>query len=94
MIFKSSPAKTGEGKNVVTDHELISNLHRRMDSQDKLLLEIDRKVTAHMAESDTIRPALEELVTLWKGSKILIPALATLAAMIWAVVAWAKEHIR
>jgi hypothetical protein len=78
----------------MTDHELISNLHRRMDSQDRILLEIDRKITSHMAESDTIRPALEELVSLWKGSKILIPIMASAAAMIWAVIVWAKDHIK
>ena len=78
----------------MTDHELIANLNRRMDSQDRLLLEIDRKITSHMAESDAIKPALEELVSLWKGSKILIPILAGAVAMIWAVVAWAKEHLK
>jgi hypothetical protein len=78
----------------MTDHDMIANLHRRMDSQDRILLEIDRKITSHMAESDTIRPALEELVSLWKGSKILIPIMAGSAAMIWAVIVWAKEHLR
>lgn len=78
----------------MTDHELISNLHRRMDSQDKMLLEIDRKITAHVAESDTLRPALEELVSLWKGSKLLIPIMAGAAAMLWAIIAWAKDHIK
>jgi hypothetical protein len=78
----------------MTDHDMIANLHRRMDSQDRILLEIDRKITSHMAESDTLRPALEELVSLWKGSKILIPIMAGGAAMIWAVIVWAKEHIR
>ena len=78
----------------MTDHDLIANLHRRMDSQDTILREIDRKITAHVAESDSIRPALEELVSLWKGSKILIPILASMAAAVWAVVAWAKEHIK
>ena len=78
----------------MTDHELISNLHRRMDSQDKMLLEIRDKVNAHVVESDQIRPALEELVTLWKGSKLLIPLLAAGAAMVWAVIAWADKHVR
>jgi hypothetical protein len=78
----------------VTDHDLIANLHRRMDMQDKLLLEIDRKVTSHMAEWGIIRAALEELVSLWKGSKILVPMMATAAATIWAVVAWSKDHIK
>ncbi len=78
----------------MTDHDLIANLNRRMDSQDTILREIDRKITAHVAESDSIRPALEELVALWKGSKILIPILASMAAAVWAVVAWAKDHIK
>ncbi len=78
----------------MTDHELIANLHRRMDQQDKMLLEIRDKINAHVVESDQIRPALEELVTLWKGSKLLIPILASMAAAVWAVVAWAKDHLK
>lgn len=78
----------------MTDHELIANLHRRMDQQDKMLLEIRNKINTHVVESDQIRPALEELVTLWKGSKLLIPILASMAAAVWAVVAWAKDHLK
>ena len=78
----------------MTDHELISNLHRRMDSQDKLLLEIRDTMTAHIAEEKSVKPALDELISLWKGSKVLIPMLAGAAAMIWAVISWSKDHIR
>ena len=78
----------------MTDHELIANLHRRMDQQDKMLLEIRDKINTHVVESDQIRPALEELVTLWKGSKLLIPILASMAAAVWAVVAWANDHLK
>lgn len=60
----------------MTDHELIANIHRRMDSQDKMLLEIRDKINAHITDGDSIRPALDELVTLWKGSKLLIPILS------------------
>jgi len=74
----------------VTDHDLINNIHRRMDLQDDLLREIRDKVISQ----ETMKPALEELVTLWKGSKIMIPLLASAAAMIWAVVAWLKDHIK
>jgi len=74
----------------VTDHDLINNIHRRMDLQDDLLREIRDKVISQ----ETMKPALEELVTLWKGSKIMIPLLASAAAMIWAVVAWVKDHIK
>lgn len=78
----------------MTDHELIANLHRRMDQQDKMLLEIRDKMNAHVVESDQIRPALEELVTLWKGSKILLPIMAAAAATLWAVIVWAKDHVK
>jgi len=74
----------------VTDHDLINNIHRRMDLQEDLLREIRDKVISQ----ETMKPALEELVTLWKGSKIMIPLLASAAAMIWAVVAWLKDHIK
>ena len=78
----------------MTDHELIANLHRRMDAQDKLLMEIRDKMTAHLAAEEQVKPALDELVALWKGSKILIPILASCAAALWAVMAWAKDHIK
>ena len=74
----------------MTDHDLISNIHRRMDLQDDLLREIRDKVISQ----ETMKPALEDLVALWKGSKIMIPLLASAAAMIWAVVAWAKDHVK
>ena len=78
----------------MTDHELISNLHRRLDTQDKLLMEIRDTMTAHIAEEKSVKPALDELISLWKGSKILIPMLAGAAPMIWAVISWSKDHIR
>jgi hypothetical protein len=78
----------------MTDHEVIQNLHRRMDTQDKILLEIRDTITAHLATDATIKPALEELVTLWKGSKLLIPMMATAAVSLWAFWEWAKAHIK
>lgn len=78
----------------MTDHDLIQNIHRRMDSQDKMLLEIRDTMTAHIAADKEVKPAIDELVALWKGSKILIPLLASAAAMVWAVFAWAKDHVK
>lgn len=78
----------------MTERDLISNLHRRMDEQDRMLRDIDRKITGHMAEVNIIRPALEELVTLWKGSKILIPLLLTLGGAVAAAISWGKDHIK
>lgn len=78
----------------MTDHDLIANIHRRMDTQDTMLLEIRDKLNAHLASESEVKPALDELIALWKGSKILIPMLASAAAMVWAVVTWAKDHIK
>ena len=74
----------------MTDHELINNIHRRMDLQDDLLREIRDKVISQ----ETMKPALEELVTLWKGSKIMIPMMASAAGLLWAFWTWAKDHIK
>jgi hypothetical protein len=54
----------------MTDHDLISNIHHRMDLQDDLLREIRDKVISQ----ETMKPAhWRTLVALWKGSKIMIP---------------------
>lgn len=75
----------------------IQNLHRRMDTQDALLLEIRDKVVAHIAKENEMKPALDELVSLWKGSKVISRILATLCAFgaaMWALFVWAKDHIK
>ena len=74
----------------MTDHELINNIHRRMDLQDDLLREIRDKVISQ----ETMKPALDELVTLWKGSKIMIPMMASAAGLLWAFWTWAQDHFR
>lgn len=79
-----------DGYDHMTDRDLINNIHRRMDAQDSMLLEIRDKVTAQ----ETMKPALDELVTLWKGSKILIPMMASMAGILWALWTWAKDHIK
>lgn len=78
----------------MTDHELIANIHRRMDKQDELLREIRDRMNEHIITSDGMRPAIEELVTIWKGSKILIPLLIGMTGAIWAIIAWAKDHLK
>ena len=74
----------------MTDHELT----RRMDKQDEMLLEIRDKINIHIAESDNMRPALEELVSMWRGSKLIIPIMSGMAAFIWAIWSWGKDHIK
>lgn len=65
-----------------------------MDNQDEMLLEIRDKINAHLVEEAHIRPALDELVSLWKGSKLIIPIITGIAAMIWGIVSWSQEHYK
>lgn len=72
----------------------LANLHRRMDTQDTLLREIRDKVVGHIAEESTYKTALEELVVLWRGSKIIIPTFAAITACLWAVIVWFRDHVK
>ena len=65
-----------------------------MDTQDALLKEIRDMVISHIATEREIKPAVDELVAMWKGSKLIIPILASAGAMLWAVLAWAKDHVK
>lgn len=77
--------------------EELSNMHRRLDTQDKLLLEIRDKIVSHIAEEQQIKPALDELLNLWRGSKVAFRILGLLAAggaAIVSLLAWAKDHVK
>jgi len=73
---------------------MSNDLHRRMDGQDTLLREIRDMIVGHIEAEKIHKQAIEELVVLWRGSKILIPILVGLAGIIVTVVIWAREHIK
>lgn len=68
----------------------INNIHRRMDNQDKILLEIRDTLVGHIAEEKDYKPAMKDLVTLWKASKIVVP----IAVGFWAFLLWIKDHVK
>ena len=78
----------------MTDHDAIQDIHRRMDTQDNILREIRDMVIAHITTEAKTAQATEELVTLYKGSKLLIPMLAAAAVAVWSIFVWAKDHIK
>lgn len=78
----------------MTDHDLLANLHRRMDTQDKLLLEIRDAQIRHVTLFESMRPQLEDLITLWRGSKVIIPALAAFATAAAFAFDWARAHFK
>lgn len=74
----------------------IENLNRRLDNQDKILAEIKTALTSQIAVHNEMKPALDELISLWRGSKVIsgvIAGLAAVGASLWAMFVWAKNHI-
>lgn len=77
-------------------NEYVS-LQERMDSQDRILLGLRDTLIEHIAESKDIGPAIKELVTLWKASKLLGAIFAAIAAGMagmWSLFVWAREHLK
>jgi len=73
------------------------DIERRFDTQDILLREIRDTLLAHLAIDKEMKPSLDELVSLWKGSKVISAILAALFAFgagVWALFSWAKDHIK
>lgn len=59
-----------------------------------LLVSLDRKLELHIATEQEMSQALKDLVIIWKGSKIILPFLASICIGLWAVYTWAKDHIK
>lgn len=76
---------------------MVDEIARRLDKQDAVLEEIRDTLVSHLAVDKEMKPSLDELVSLWKGSKIISAILATLCAAgagVWALFSWAKDHIK
>ena len=77
-------------------NECVS-LQERMDSQDRILLGLRDTLIEHITESKDIGPAIKELVTLWKASKLLGAIFAAIAAGVagmWSLFIWARDHLK
>lgn len=81
----------------MSEEEFKASVLRRLDQQDELLKEIHDWQVAHAATYEQIKPALEEVVTFWKGSRVLARILSVLAGMavtfagVWA---YLKDHLK
>ena len=86
----------GKERRGTETNEYVS-LQERMDNQDRILLGLRDTLIEHITESKDIGPAVKELVTLWKASKLLgaiFAALAAGAAGLWSLFVWAREHLK
>ena len=79
----------------------IADLHRRLDeheklmrAQDDLMREVRDTVLATLIVDAAHKAALEEMLLLWRGSKIMVPALVVVVGALWGSYAWLKDHIR
>ena len=82
------------------DGEALAHVHRRLDSAYDIIHEtrermivVHELLVQHIETEKQIRPALEELATLWKGSKLIIPILSAVAIGLAGAWAWVKAEI-
>lgn len=86
------------------DGEAIAHLHRRLDANREMLgetremlVEIREMLERHIALDAEMNPAINELVTLWRGSKLMgriAVGLSAAVAAIWGLIVWAKDHVK
>jgi hypothetical protein len=77
------------------------NLHRRIDAQDQVLYQIRDLLTRHVAEEAMQKKldapaakALEEIVLLWRASRIFIPILVAIVIAGVSFSKWWGEHVK
>lgn len=81
----------------MNDHDSLALIHKRLDQQDGMLREILDNMATHKAEHAAVDPSIQELVGILKGMKFMRSAAVMVAALIagaWALLAWAKDHVR
>ena len=82
------------------DGEALSHVHRRVDlaydivheTRERMIVVHDLLVQ-HIERDNEMKPALDELTTLWKGSKLIIPILSAVAIGLAGAWAWVKAEI-
>ena len=82
------------------DGEALAHVHRRLDSAHEIIHEtrermiiVNNLLVEHIERDKEMKPALEELTTLWKGSKLIIPILSAVAIGLAGAWAWVKAEI-
>lgn len=81
----------------MTDNEVLRQINRRLDSLVEEVGQIREEQIRAATIAENIAPALDELITFWKGSRILariIGTAAALASLVVGAVVWSKDHIK
>lgn len=72
-------------------------LHARLDAIEALSRDTHSLVSGHIAEERETKAAIDELVLLWRGSKLMVSGfkiLIPVAAALLGAALWLKDHIK
>jgi hypothetical protein len=77
--------------------EDLSDLRGRVTAMADMQHQTHRLISDHVAEERQTKAAVDELVTLWRGSKLMVSGMKILIPIVAALVGaalWIKEHVR
>lgn len=72
----------------------VANINRRLDVLEEQFEDYKTKLDAHIRAIEGLSKSVEELVILWRGSKLMLPIIAGSVVALTAFWEWAKPHIR
>lgn len=94
--YDGADRRSWKGEAAVLHRRLASIEELARDTQDLARSTHDSIIT-HVAEERETKAAIDELILLWRGSKMMVSAFKILipivAAMLGAAV-WVKEHVK
>lgn len=92
-IAKNGEVLTEIRDTLVKHGEILRMQGEMLRDQSKVLTDQKSTLETHIAEENQIKPALEELIALWKGSRLLIPILVATAAAVGTAFVWLRDHL-
>ena len=87
----------GDGERRLSWRAEAEVLHGRLDTIESLSRATHDTVVAHVAEERETKAAIEELILLWRGSKMMVSAakiLIPIAAALAGAALWVKDHVK
>ena len=75
----------------------VEMLHARLDALEALLRDTQGLISGHIAEERETKAAIDELILLWRGSKLMVSGfkiLIPVAAAAIGAVLWIKDHVK
>lgn len=72
-------------------------LHARLDAIEALSRDTHGLISGHIAEEREAKAAIDELILLWRGSKLMVSGfkiLIPVAAAAIGAVLWIKDHVK